>query len=273
MRVLGEALALWLYERGVREDVLGSSLKANWLQSGLGGVKIETSSMAPPANDSVPPPELPESGRIPIVVSPTGLEAPTFARPPSRRPVVREPLGEPSVVASAALTRPSPSSDTIDVSVVEPDEAPEIDDSPPRRSLFEQTRQLRTLVLASISVTLVLAIAVVVLLYNHAPSSLPPIIQTPPTAEATNPRPAKGDNDDVSKQANDGAEGETQAARIEQPAHSTVGASEADDPKDGSNPPDAALAEPEPDTAKPAKATSNPKRARPRKKKRYELGF
>src|SRR5690606_28830450 len=48
MRVLGEALALWAYERGVREDILGASIKANWLQSGLGGVKIETASMSPP---------------------------------------------------------------------------------------------------------------------------------------------------------------------------------------------------------------------------------
>ena len=41
MRVLGEALALWLYEHGVREDVCASSLKTAWLDAGLAGVKIE----------------------------------------------------------------------------------------------------------------------------------------------------------------------------------------------------------------------------------------
>lgn len=34
MRALGEALALWLYERGVREDICAASLKTNWLDSG-----------------------------------------------------------------------------------------------------------------------------------------------------------------------------------------------------------------------------------------------
>jgi serine/threonine-protein kinase len=48
MRVFGEALALWLYERGVREDAYGASLKTGWLQSGIDGVKIETGSTVPP---------------------------------------------------------------------------------------------------------------------------------------------------------------------------------------------------------------------------------
>jgi serine/threonine-protein kinase len=51
MRVLGEALALWLYERGIREDAYGASLKTTWLQSGIDGVKILTSSVAPPADE------------------------------------------------------------------------------------------------------------------------------------------------------------------------------------------------------------------------------
>jgi serine/threonine-protein kinase len=34
MRELGVALALWLYERGVREDICGSSLRATWLEPG-----------------------------------------------------------------------------------------------------------------------------------------------------------------------------------------------------------------------------------------------
>jgi serine/threonine protein kinase len=47
MRVLGEALALWLYERGIREDAFGASLKTGWLQAGFDGVKIDTTSMFP----------------------------------------------------------------------------------------------------------------------------------------------------------------------------------------------------------------------------------
>jgi eukaryotic-like serine/threonine-protein kinase len=44
MRVLGEALALWLYERGVREDACAASLKTAWLESGLSGITIEVGS-------------------------------------------------------------------------------------------------------------------------------------------------------------------------------------------------------------------------------------
>jgi eukaryotic-like serine/threonine-protein kinase len=47
IRVMGEALALWLYERGVREDVCAASLKTSWLEAGLTGVRIEVSSVAP----------------------------------------------------------------------------------------------------------------------------------------------------------------------------------------------------------------------------------
>jgi len=45
MRVMGEALALWLYERGVREDACAVSLKTSWLDSGLSGVRIEVASV------------------------------------------------------------------------------------------------------------------------------------------------------------------------------------------------------------------------------------
>jgi serine/threonine-protein kinase len=63
MRVLGESLALWLYECGAREDALGASLKTTWLQMGLDGIKIETPSMVPPR----PPSSLraPHSGARP----------------------------------------------------------------------------------------------------------------------------------------------------------------------------------------------------------------
>jgi len=41
MAELGEALALWLYERGVKEDVSGNSVKALWLGSSLSGLTSE----------------------------------------------------------------------------------------------------------------------------------------------------------------------------------------------------------------------------------------
>jgi hypothetical protein len=41
MRELGEALALWLYERGVTEDICGASLRKNWIEAGLSDVQIE----------------------------------------------------------------------------------------------------------------------------------------------------------------------------------------------------------------------------------------
>ncbi len=53
IRVMGEALALWLYERGVREDVCAASLKTSWLEAGLTGVRIEVSSVAPGPDDAV----------------------------------------------------------------------------------------------------------------------------------------------------------------------------------------------------------------------------
>jgi eukaryotic-like serine/threonine-protein kinase len=59
MRVLGEALALWLYERGVREDVCAASLKTAWLESGLSGVRIEVGSepnISTAAQDRATPP-------------------------------------------------------------------------------------------------------------------------------------------------------------------------------------------------------------------------
>lgn len=267
MRVLGEALALWLYERGVREDVLGSSLKANWLQSGLGGVKIETSSMSPPANDSVIPQALPESGRIPIVSAPTDPAAPelggTRTQPPQRTDDGRLDVSTPPDSHPSMESAPA---DAIHVSVVDAEPALE-DDTTPRRSLFEQTRQLRTLVLASIIVTLVLAIAVVMLLYNQHAAPPPPIVQTPPSKPAQ-VVPAERAPAPPEKDERAGALSAKQPSSTEEPAEppepQTDGAATAPDPTT----PEAGQA-----TKEPSKTIHPPKRARPRKKKRYELGF
>ncbi len=51
MRELGEALALWLYEAGIREDVCGASLRTTWLETGLSDVQMEL-----PAQSLLPPP-------------------------------------------------------------------------------------------------------------------------------------------------------------------------------------------------------------------------
>ncbi len=47
MTELGEALALWLYEHGVKEDISANSLRAVWLDGSLSGVRMEFGSMMP----------------------------------------------------------------------------------------------------------------------------------------------------------------------------------------------------------------------------------
>jgi serine/threonine-protein kinase len=41
MRELGESLALWLYQRGIKEDVCASNIRTAWLEAGLSGVKVD----------------------------------------------------------------------------------------------------------------------------------------------------------------------------------------------------------------------------------------
>ncbi len=231
MRVLGEALALWLYERGVREDILGASIKANWLQSGLGGVKIETASMSPPAG-AHPEFRIAESGSLPVLGQATSASIGPASLPPRS-----------SRSATGHLSLPSPKSQSgapgrgfsIGNAIEEVLLLPELDkhvrpdaaESAPLESvdvefssdetevlsapnsrlgvssspLVEQTRELRRLVLASIGVTALLAMAVVLLLWdqrrgaavtqvaipvaqpsvlaNRAPTKQPPRTRTP----------------------------------------------------------------------------------------------
>jgi serine/threonine protein kinase len=54
-RELGEALALWLFERGIREDACGASLRPTWLESGLDGVRMdlgEAEELTPPSQSA-----------------------------------------------------------------------------------------------------------------------------------------------------------------------------------------------------------------------------
>ena len=101
MRVLGEALALWLYERGVREDICAASLKTAWLESGLAGLTIDVTGesgpvalgtdrptpMDPLSSDSIPEIEAtlaPDSGPR-FASSDSAPRAIGEARPTSRR--------------------------------------------------------------------------------------------------------------------------------------------------------------------------------------------
>src|SRR6478736_1361190 len=68
MTELGEALALWLYKHGVKEDISANSLRAVWLDGSLSGVRMDlspqgSSSGRMRASGSVPPgPEKTVSG-------------------------------------------------------------------------------------------------------------------------------------------------------------------------------------------------------------------
>jgi len=52
MTELGEALALWLYEHGVKEDLSGNSIRAVWLDGALSGVRFDGASGPPERGES-----------------------------------------------------------------------------------------------------------------------------------------------------------------------------------------------------------------------------
>jgi len=52
MTELGEALALWLYKHGVKEDISANSLRAVWLDGSLSGVRMDLSSLTPQGGSS-----------------------------------------------------------------------------------------------------------------------------------------------------------------------------------------------------------------------------
>lgn len=57
MRALGEALALWSFERGVREDISGASLRTSWLEADYSEIKVRIDSTAPSGPAPTIPPE------------------------------------------------------------------------------------------------------------------------------------------------------------------------------------------------------------------------
>jgi serine/threonine-protein kinase len=48
MTEFGEALALWLYEHGIKEDLSGNSIRAVWLDGALSGIRADLSQSSPP---------------------------------------------------------------------------------------------------------------------------------------------------------------------------------------------------------------------------------
>lgn len=53
MAEFGEALALWLYEHGIKEDICGNSIRAVWLDGVTSTVKVETIPTKPPTSEVV----------------------------------------------------------------------------------------------------------------------------------------------------------------------------------------------------------------------------
>lgn len=315
MRVLGEALALWLYERGVREDILGSSIKSTWLQSGLGGVKIETASMSPPAGaeaNAAADFKAGESGSLPVLagapaneqvvrpavnVSLAGVR-PNFQHQSLSLPSPKRARAEAGVNRSLSdaidevlmLPPVGPSDPTLDSDPSQPievtfaeNEAPtepisnsrpiELTPDPSSSPLVQQTRELRRLVLTSIAVTALLALAVVALLWDQRRVAKPVALDPPmPTASNSEPKSKPG----TAKQAKPSETAPRDAAP-------SPAAPEATSPETTPAPPPSAtgsIAGDAPESA--ADAAPAPKaptvrikpRSYPRKKKtKYELGF
>jgi serine/threonine protein kinase len=61
MTEFGEALALWLYEHGIKEDLSGNSIRAVWLDGALSGVRVDLPRSGPPGPPSEPPAAVPSS--------------------------------------------------------------------------------------------------------------------------------------------------------------------------------------------------------------------
>ncbi len=50
MAEFGEALALWLYEHGIKEDICGNSIRAVWLDGATSTIRVETIATQPPTS-------------------------------------------------------------------------------------------------------------------------------------------------------------------------------------------------------------------------------
>ncbi|MEI9950350.1 MAG: serine/threonine-protein kinase [Pseudomonadota bacterium] len=80
MTELGEALALWLYKHGVKEDISANSLRAVWLDGSLSGVRMDLSSVLPAGSSS---------GRMRVSGGGSREEQADSPLPATRQPTVR----------------------------------------------------------------------------------------------------------------------------------------------------------------------------------------
>lgn len=119
MTEFGEALALWLYEHGVKEDVCGNSVRALWLDGGLSGVRSEVDTETPrrvrtTSSSSSPPSMVPTVITDPTVFTQMRARARHFGAVFARRGKSLA-LGGVGLLAGVAITlslvdRPQPES-------------------------------------------------------------------------------------------------------------------------------------------------------------------
>ncbi len=95
MTELGEALALWLYEHGVKEDISANSLRAVWLDGSLSGVRMDLSSMMPQ-----------RSSRPPALDSGAHLAQAAKRLKPTDRPSLVSQQSAPTVARRSIAVRP-----------------------------------------------------------------------------------------------------------------------------------------------------------------------
>jgi serine/threonine-protein kinase len=98
MTELGEALALWLYKHGVKEDISANSLRAVWLDGSLSGVRMDLASISPQESSS---------GRIRVSRGSEPAADASARLLSTQRPTVRSqrPVEQPSNTPQARPTR------------------------------------------------------------------------------------------------------------------------------------------------------------------------
>jgi serine/threonine-protein kinase len=107
IRQLGEALALWLSDRGVGEDISGQSLAAAWLRTGAGALR---SSRSPQGTPSVEVRLMPDEVSPGAAIAPSVLQAVRQAEtrvllvpPPARRKLPWALLAAGALVVTAGV--------------------------------------------------------------------------------------------------------------------------------------------------------------------------
>jgi len=101
MYELGEALALWAYDNGVRDDVCGTSLKTTWIDTSQSDLRIDLPDSVPPgsqredprvppsAAETLPPPGPPEAQPSTLA----GRASTRYSLPPGRRRAILAVVG------------------------------------------------------------------------------------------------------------------------------------------------------------------------------------